>query len=140
MSEKVMGNCPMGCGDTLFLGSGGYVTCSWHKCPDPGAVADLLLDHSTPNHIVVIGSPHHPRPFSIQHPLRERLRGELFECPLHEHLNTLSGPPRQPGRYRVIEQGDVSRWLWVRTDVSFLAALAAGVPKPPAPEHAEAAS
>jgi hypothetical protein len=27
MSEKVMGNCPMGCGDTLFLGSGGYVTC-----------------------------------------------------------------------------------------------------------------
>lgn len=129
MSEKVMGNCPMGCGDTLFLGSGGYVTCSWHKCPDPGAVADLLLDHSTPNHIVVIGHHWSPRPFSIQHPLRERLMGELFECPLHEHLNTLSGPPRQPGRYRVIEQGDVSRWLWVRTD-----------PKPPAPEHAEAAS
>lgn len=111
--RKVQGQCPMGCGDTLFLGSGGYVTCSWTKCPDPGAVADLLLDHATPNHLVVLG----PTSFSIQHPLRERLRGEMFHCPLHEYLNTLSGPPRLKGRYRVIEQGDdPSRWLWLSTE------------------------
>ena len=36
---------------------------------------------------------------------------------LHEHLNTLSGPPRQKGRYRVIEQGDdPARWLWLNTE------------------------
>lgn len=44
MSDSVQGVCPMGCGKTLFLGSGGYVTCSWCKCPDPGAAADLLRD------------------------------------------------------------------------------------------------
>jgi hypothetical protein len=114
MSERLQGQCPMGCGDTLFVGSDGYVTCSWHKCPNPSAVADLLLDHAIPNHIVVLG----PTAFHILHPLRERLLGELFDCPLHEHLNTLSGPPRQIGRYRVIEQGDVGRWLWVRTDAA----------------------
>lgn len=42
MSEQVIGVCPMGCGSTLFLGSGGYVTCSWEGCPDPGAASDLL--------------------------------------------------------------------------------------------------
>ena len=40
--EKVVGRCPMGCGATLFLGSGGHVTCSWEHCPDPGAADDLL--------------------------------------------------------------------------------------------------
>ena len=113
MSARVQGHCPMGCGDTLFVGSGGYVTCSWHKCPNPTAVADLLLDHATPNHIVVLG----PTSFHILHPLRERLLGELFDCPLHEHLNNMSGPPRQTGRFRVIEQGEhPSSWLWIRTE------------------------
>lgn len=87
MSDQVKGQCPMGCGDTLFIGSGGYITCSWHACPNPTAVADLL-----------------------------RL-GELFDCPLHEHLNTMSGPPRHRGRFRVIKQSEhPSRWLWIRTD------------------------
>lgn len=40
---KVAGTCPA-CGSkgTLFLGEGGYVTCSWSACKDPGA-ADKLL-------------------------------------------------------------------------------------------------
>lgn len=42
MSERVVGRCPMGCGETLFLGSGGYVTCSWVECPQPDAASDLL--------------------------------------------------------------------------------------------------
>jgi hypothetical protein len=41
-NPRVEGRCPMGCGETLFLGDGGYVTCSWHRCPDPGAAHDLL--------------------------------------------------------------------------------------------------
>ena len=123
MSVRIEGQCPMGCGDTLFVGSGGYVTCSWHACPNPTAVADLLLDHATPNHIVVLG----PTAFHILHPLRERLLGELFDCPLHEHLTTLSGPPRQTGRFRVIEQGEhPSNWLWIRTDPTTRRDLAGG--------------
>lgn len=39
---RVQGKCPHGCGDTLFLGAGGHVTCSWLHCPDPAA-ADLFL-------------------------------------------------------------------------------------------------
>lgn len=39
---RVQGRCPMGCGSTLFLGAGGYVTCSLIGCPDPGR-ADKLL-------------------------------------------------------------------------------------------------
>jgi hypothetical protein len=40
--QKVQGICPMGCGETLFLGDGGYVTCSWMECPDPAAPSEML--------------------------------------------------------------------------------------------------
>lgn len=40
--QTVKGKCPMGCGETLFLGDAGYVTCSWHECPDPSAASDAL--------------------------------------------------------------------------------------------------
>ena len=40
----VKGRCPA-CGYALlFLGSGGYVACSWHKCPDPDAPSRLLAE------------------------------------------------------------------------------------------------
>lgn len=39
---RVRGKCPMGCGETLFLGAGGYVTCSYLPCPNPGAASDRL--------------------------------------------------------------------------------------------------
>lgn len=38
----VVGVCPMGCGETLFLGDGGHITCSNAECPDATA-AGLLL-------------------------------------------------------------------------------------------------
>lgn len=38
----VKGRCPMGCGETLFLGSGGHVTCRYLPCPNPCAADDLL--------------------------------------------------------------------------------------------------
>lgn len=40
----VHGQCPNGCGPTLFLGNGGRVRCSSPTCPTPDA-ADKLLSH-----------------------------------------------------------------------------------------------
>lgn len=40
--QRVSGECPMGCGRTLFLGNGGHITCSLIGCPRPGAVDELL--------------------------------------------------------------------------------------------------
>jgi hypothetical protein len=106
VSEKVQGRCPQGCGDTLILRSGGYVTCTWEKCPDPGSVSDLLLDHSEHRHLVVIGE----AGFVIEHPLRER-NGGLFACPLHEYMVSLSGPPCRPGRYKAeLVDGEWEFW------------------------------
>lgn len=43
MSDRhVKGCCPMGCGETLFLGKGGYVTCGYLPCPNPTLAADLM--------------------------------------------------------------------------------------------------
>jgi hypothetical protein len=101
----------MGCGDTLFVGSGGYITCSWVKCPDPGAVSDLLMLHTSPHHKVVIGE----LGWTIEHPLRERLAG-LFDCPLHGFMESRPGPPAVPGTYTVVSTGDdVERWVWRET-------------------------
>ena len=40
--ESVQGECPEGCGKTLFLGAGGHVTCSWRGCPNPAAADEML--------------------------------------------------------------------------------------------------
>lgn len=114
MSGEVKGYCPMGCGGTLFLASGGYVTCSWIECPNPTAACDLLLDPET-EHIVVLTADG----FSIQHPLRERLEGELFDCGLHRILSAAEGPPWLPGRYRARgpfrdDAGSVDYGYWQR--------------------------
>ena len=37
----VAGACPA-CGGSLFLADGGYVTCTYNDCPDPGAPSDAL--------------------------------------------------------------------------------------------------
>lgn len=39
---RVAGRCPACNGETLFLGSGNYVTCSWIECPRPTMVAEYL--------------------------------------------------------------------------------------------------
>lgn len=39
---RVAGRCPMGCGETLFLGEAGCVTCSYISCPNPSRVDTLL--------------------------------------------------------------------------------------------------
>lgn len=102
----IAGQCPMGCGRTLFIGAGGFVTCSHSRCTRPDAVA-RLLDEGESEHVVVLRK----RDFTIRHPLRERLDGELEACDVHQRITQLSGPPRVPGTYRVYVNGDES-WIW----------------------------
>ncbi len=105
MSEWLEAYCPMGCGKTLFIGKGGYITCSHLKCPNPTVVADMLLDPEH-EHVVVI----EPFSFSIKHPLRER-PDEVLACSLHAYMSNLSGPPAAEGRYRVRNvNGEWSSW------------------------------
>ena len=112
MSALVAGYCPMGCGDTLFLGEGGFVTCSSLQCDNPTAVSDLLDDGET-QHIVQIDETE----FTVRHPLRERLGDEqLMQCELHRWIANQPGPPARPGRYRVVWTGepDDSTWALIR--------------------------
>lgn len=104
MSDKVQGYCPMGCGQTLFLAAGGHITCAYIPCPNPTAVDDILAgpEHE---HVITFGDD-----FSILHPLRERLAGELLHCELQEYCSVAAWPPVRPGRYRA--RGSGSQWTW----------------------------
>lgn len=92
---NIAGYCPMGCGQTLFVGARGHVTCSLVGCPNPCAVDELLQDRETEH---VVSYAENGR-WNAQHPLRERLNGELLDCPIHRAL--AAALPRKPGRYRV---------------------------------------
>jgi hypothetical protein len=105
--RTIPGFCPMGCGATLFVGSGGHITCSCIPCPNPAAV-DLILADATVGHIVVLDE----FDFKIQHPLRERLDGELFDCPFNLYMSEQTGPPVPPGRYLVMASTAENTWVW----------------------------
>ena len=92
---NITGYCPMGCGKTLFVGDGGYVTCSLIGCPEPAAVSDILDDRES-EHVVNFDE----NTFTVRHPLRERLEDKLMQCELHDWIWNLDGPPSKPGLYR----------------------------------------
>lgn len=94
-SRSVAGRCPMGCGETLFLASGGCITCCRLQCPRPDAVTVLLADAET-EHVVIFGETE----FTVRHPLREHLDDELMDCELHKHIAAMPGIPVKPGTYR----------------------------------------
>lgn len=104
---RVEGCCPMGCGETLFLGAGGFVTCSVDVCPNPEATSLILQDPETEHVAKMTGDS-----WSVQHPLRERLDGDLFACDVHEALTELNGCPVTPGMYRVRLPFDSERLVW----------------------------
>ncbi len=93
-NPRVKGYCPMGCGQTLFLGNGGYVTCSLVGCPDPSRADSLLAERET-EHIVQFSA----QRFTVLHPRRER-REDLFDCKVSAYFSTFDRPPVYPGRYR----------------------------------------
>lgn len=103
---EVAGYCPMGCGPTLVLtgeewSGEGNVTCSAEECPAAGRVHSVLQDPET-EHIVVLEEEH----FTVKHPLREHVES-LFKCDIHQRLQELDGPPREPGR--LLERGVLER-------------------------------
>lgn len=103
--------CPMGCGETLYERYG-EILCtgtSESECPRETAAHEILSNCET-EHIVDFSD---EKGFSVQHPLRERLNGDLFTCDLHERLQALSGAPVTPGKYRVFK-GDDGRWGFTR--------------------------
>lgn len=99
----IQGRCPMGCGETLMLAEGGFVTCCHLDCPRPDA-ASAILAGAGPEHLVELRE----RDFTVRHPLAERLDEALMNCTLHEHLQQM--PPRKPGRYRVWQDGESYVW------------------------------
>ena len=110
MSTDVAGTCPACGSQSLFLGSGGHVTCRIDKCPNPCAADEILADREI-EHIVVL---HHDpdEGFTIRHPLRERIADALLDCDLHSFLSQREGPPARPGRYRVYRVPTGSGWSW----------------------------
>jgi hypothetical protein len=116
---QVAGQCPA-CGKaTLFMGEGGYLTCSLIDCPMPDAASRLLLDHTELEHtfIVHVSLRRGDRSFTIRHPLMDRLTGVLEECSLHTYLS-LRAQELAAGRYRAT-QGDGGSWVtWEMPDVS----------------------
>lgn len=106
MSAPIAGFCPM-CGGATLAYVGGHITCSGATCPRPDAV-DLILRDREREHIVAIGH----SGFVVRHPLRERIGDALLNCNLHKWIAELAGPPRKPGRYRVIWWGDPANARW----------------------------
>lgn len=106
--RAVAGYCPMGCGRTLIAGASGRVTCSSPRCLNPEAVHNLLAEKET-EHVVVL----RPTDFTVQHPLRERLDGQLLRCSVYARIAGGDGPPARRGTYRVLEEDQRLIWLAV---------------------------
>lgn len=107
MSNLVGCYCPMGCGETLYTIFSG-IRCASENCPRPNAAHEILNDSET-EHVVKFEE----ASFSVKHPLRERLGGDLFACELHEKLRMLEEAPVPPGKYRVF-LGENGKWGFVK--------------------------
>lgn len=105
-ATEINGHCPMGCGETLWARWGpagsASIECGSPNCPRPDALNIILADARVDAHIVVF----EPESFSIQHPIKERLEGDLFTCPLFISIAKMDGPPAAPGRYTAVEHRD----------------------------------
>jgi phenylpyruvate tautomerase PptA (4-oxalocrotonate tautomerase family) len=115
LKAGVFGFCPMGCGRTLYLDHVGRIMCDNADCPEASSVSVLLAEIET-EHIVTLRE----KDFTVRHPLRERLNGELEKCDLHMHCVALDPSEVVPGTYRVtydgIDQDSASLhdtgWYW----------------------------
>ena len=105
--------CPMGCGTTLEVNDLGTLRCFAQDCPRPDA-AELILSTTETEHLVLIGSPLFS--YTIQHPLKERLEGQLFECPYAPDVSdNVHKRMERPGIYRV-ERDDLQKLMWTFLD------------------------
>lgn len=69
---------------------------------DSAAVAIAVLIDMTGGHHHILQSDGDT--FTLQHPLTERLTGDLFDCDIHTHI--AAGEPIERGRYRVLMNDD----------------------------------
>lgn len=103
--RTVAGECPMGCGTTLYLTHDDQIACSAGDCGRPRAAAEILTDGETA-HIVHLG----PYDFSLQHPLAERLDGRILTCRVNRAISTAGSPPQPIGSYRVVPTASGLEW------------------------------
>lgn len=119
----VAGQCPMGCGETLYVGDDDRITCSEEFCPEPEAVHKLLDNEHIESHIVDIAWYDDGQDrfnANMQHPLHERVidpkTGEpvLFNCPLSAALDAeaIRNVPAQDGRYYATYALETNKWYW----------------------------
>jgi hypothetical protein len=87
--------CPMCSERKLHILVSGVIRCLNRKCPRPMG-AQEILDGDPGADIVQIDE----GGFSILHPLRERIDGGLFDCPVNKAILAMAEPPAPPGRYR----------------------------------------
>lgn len=101
--RDVQGYCPA-CGErTLHLTSGGFIKCLNHDCTRRDAASLLLMD-SEVEHLVDLTD----EGFTVKHPLRERVEGDLFDCDIFAHVQAdinNDWVSKGPGRYRVVFVG-----------------------------------
>lgn len=108
MKQMVTGYCPMGCGQTLYLGDGDYVTCMKLECPVPDAVSTLLDDRETEHQVRLTEDG-----FTIRHPLRERLGDALMKCDLDQHVRNLDPSRVVVGLWRLHrDKAPGGMWNW----------------------------
>jgi len=69
---------------------------------DSASVALAVLIDMTGGHHHIVKSDGDT--FTLQHPLVERLTGDLLDCDLHQHI--AAGEPIEKGRYRVLMNDD----------------------------------
>jgi len=104
--RDVVGYCPMGCGPHLHVMSGGMIKCLDPECPNPGAVTHILSDQET-EHVAEITDDG----WTLKHPLRERLGGDLFACEMGRKMTAVQESERSmaAGRWRLTltEQGSL---------------------------------
>lgn len=43
--QRISNRCPACGNQTLFIAEGGWLTCSWLKCPNPCAIGDIAEDY-----------------------------------------------------------------------------------------------
>ncbi len=94
---KVKGCCPScGCRNLALYTDVNEIVCKSKYCDDPYALHKIIQDDEI-EHVVFIGA----KDFSMQHPLKERVNRELLHCEQGEWLFSQSGPPVEPGKYRM---------------------------------------
>lgn len=81
---KIKGFCPMGCGRTLHVKEEGAVYCGWPGCPNPEAAGLMLMEKET-EHVGIL----HDSTFTLKHPVRERISGDIMSCQLAGRLMKL---------------------------------------------------